>query len=110
MHAGELDHVITIQRAVTTPNAYNEPVLTFTAYATLRAKRTDASTGEQTRAAQVGAQISTWFMVRYSPESVTINPKDRLQIEGGLTYEITGVREVERNRWLEISAVARNDQ
>ena len=113
LHHGQLDHRLTILRAVYTTNTYNEPIETWTDYVTVWAKRTDATAGEGVRAAEVGAKITAHFMVRYSPEAATITPKDRLLLEdgsNGLTYDITGVRELERNHWLEIHGVARADQ
>ena len=37
-----------------------------------------------------------------------LNPRDRL-IFRGKTYNITAVREMQRNRWIEVDAVARPD-
>jgi len=113
LHHGQLDHRLTILRAVYTANAYNEPIEAWTTYATVWAKRSDATAGETVRAAEVGAKITAHFMVRYSPEMAAVTPKDRLSLEdgsNGLTYDITGVRELERNHWLEIHGVARTDQ
>lgn len=109
-HTGNLDHRIDVLRAVRTLGTYNEPVETFTTYATLSAGRTDASAAEGYRAAEVGGQITARFVVRYSPEAATITNKDRIRLEDGLTYDIVAVREVKRNQWLEIDAVARTDR
>jgi SPP1 family predicted phage head-tail adaptor len=108
-NAGQLDTRIEILRAVTTTSSYNEPVAAFTSYVTVWAKRIDASMGESFRAAEVGAKITAHFVVRYSPETATVTPLDRIKVEGGLTYDIVGVRELLRNEWLEIHAVARAD-
>jgi SPP1 family predicted phage head-tail adaptor len=109
MHAGEFDHRITIMRATMTANAYNEQIPTWTAYAELWAKRIDATAGESIRAAQISAQITAHFVVRWSAESATITARDRVTLEGGLNYDITGVRELQRNAYLEIHVVARAD-
>lgn len=109
-HAGRLDERLTVLRSTQTFNDYNEPVDAWSTYVALWAERIDASAGEGYRAKEVGAQITAHFRVRYSPQTATITPRDRLQREGGLVYDITGVRELERNHWLEIHAVARADR
>lgn len=109
VQAGDLDRRIVIRRETTTPSAYNEPVATWSDLVTLWAKRQDASTGEATRAQEIGAQVTTWFWIRYSDLARSITPKDRVAFEGR-EYNITGVRAIERNQWLEIAAVARDDR
>ncbi len=109
-HLGRLDERLTVLRSTQTTNAYNEPVDVFAVYATVWAHRIDASAGESYRAQEVGAQVSAHFQVRYSPETATITPRDHLRLENGLTYDITGVRELARNQWLELHAVARQDR
>jgi SPP1 family predicted phage head-tail adaptor len=103
-----LDRLIQIQRATSAPNEFNEPAETWNVLATVYAKRTDASAGERYRAQEVGAQITTRFVIRYSTQVADVNPKDRVE-DDRRTYNITGVREVKdtRNRWLEIDAVSR---
>lgn len=107
--AGDLDTRVTILRATTTASQFNELVPTWSTLVTLWAKRTDASAAEAYRAQEVGAQISARFKIRYSALAAGINPKDRVQLEGR-TYNITATRRIERNQWIEIDAVARDDQ
>lgn len=102
---GELDRRITIQRATITYNEFNEPVEAWVDYVTVWAKRTNASAGESYRAQQVGAQITTRFTVRWSPLTGGVTPQDRIDFDGR-TYNITATRQVERNRWIEIDAIA----
>jgi SPP1 family predicted phage head-tail adaptor len=109
IHMGELDEQLTFQRATLAANAYNELVETWADYATVRAGHVDATFGETIRAAEVSAKITMHFTVRYSPESSTVTPKDRIIFEGK-TFDIVGIRELERNHWLEVHAVARTDQ
>jgi SPP1 family predicted phage head-tail adaptor len=109
MHAGEFDHRINILRAVMTTNIYNESIPSWSVYASLWAKRIDASAGESIRAAQVSAEITAHYVIRYSPEAATITANDRVTLEDGLTYDITGVRELQRNAYLELHVVARAD-
>jgi SPP1 family predicted phage head-tail adaptor len=97
---------ITIQRVTITYNEFNEPIETWNDLATVWAKRQDASAGESYRAQEVGAQITMRFTVLRTSEIADMNPKDRIAYDGR-TFNITAVREVKRNRWLEIDAVAR---
>ena len=107
--AGELDRRITIQRATTTLNEFNEPIVTWTDLTTVWAKRRDASATESYRAQEVGAEITARFTIRWSSVAESVNPSDRLSFDGRL-YNITAVRDIERNRWREIDAVARADE
>lgn len=106
-----LDHKIQIYRDTgTTTDEDNNPVADFTLFCERSASRVDASAGESYKAREVNAEISARFTVRYDPETATIDAKDRLTLENGLTYEITGVREtIPRNRYIEIDCVARAD-
>ena len=108
MNAGKLDRRITIRRAVMTPNAFNELVATWMDLATVWAGRRDASAAESYRAQEVGAQITTRFTIRWSPDVAGVDPKDRLRFEGR-DYDITAVRDIGRRQWREIDAVARSD-
>ena len=105
---GQLDRRIVIQRPTITYNSFNEPVESFGNYATVWGSRADASASESYRAQEVGAEITTRFAVRWNSVTRTVNPKDRISYDGR-TYNITAVRDVERNRWREIDCVARAD-
>lgn len=108
--AGDLDHRLTLlQRVEGAADGYGAPVVTYEETATVYAKRTDASAGERYKAREVNAEITAHFLVRYSQEASAVDPTYRVQLEGGLTYDVTGVRELHRNRWIEIHAVARAD-
>jgi SPP1 family predicted phage head-tail adaptor len=72
------------------------------------AAKKDVSDGERWRAQEMQAQITTRFVVRFSVFAGDITPKDRLVCEG-LEYDISGVKEIERRRYLEITAAARAD-
>jgi SPP1 family predicted phage head-tail adaptor len=106
--AGSLKERITIQRATVAPDDYNAPIRTWAALATVWAERMDASAGESYRAREVGAEITRRFRIRHSSDVADVNPDDRL-LFGGVEHNITAVREIERNRWLEIDCVARAD-
>ena len=108
MISGDLDRRISILRATVAPNAFNEPVETWSTYATVWAARRDASASESYRAGEVGAQITTRFTIRWSPAVADVNPRDRIAFDGR-EYNITAVRNIGRQRWREIDAVARAD-
>lgn len=72
-------------------------------------KRTDVSDAERLRAAEVGAKVTTRFLVRYSNFLELLNPRDRLMFEGR-AYDIHFVKEVRRRVMLEVTASARTDQ
>jgi SPP1 family predicted phage head-tail adaptor len=107
--AGDLDRRMTIQRATTTLNEFNEPIETWGDLATVWAKRRDASATESYRAQEVGAQITARFTIRWSSVVASVNPRDRLSFDGRF-YNITAVRDVGRSRLREIDAVARADE
>lgn len=106
--AGFLDRRITLERATTVRNWANEPIDTWGTLATVYANKADATAGETYRAQEVGAEITARFTIRYSPTVANLNPRDRISF-GGRLYNITGVRETERHRWLEVDCVARDD-
>ena len=52
--------------------------------------------------------VAARFVVRSSSLTRTLTPKDAL-VEGGRTFEITGIKELGRLDFLEITAEARTD-
>jgi SPP1 family predicted phage head-tail adaptor len=106
--AAILTDVITLQRVTIERNGLGEGVEAWTTLAQRKANRADVSAGEAFRAQEVGAQLSTRFTIRYSPTLATLNPLDRIVFDGR-TYNITGVRQKQRRRWIEIDTVARDD-
>lgn len=107
--AGKLDRRITIERAVVTYDALNNPVYDWKRYLSAWASQQDVSDGERIAAAQIGADITTRFRVRYSEKMAGVNPKDRIAMTDGRLYDIAGVKEVDRRQLLEITAKARID-
>jgi len=104
--AEDLKWPITLQRALKTRNGFNEEVDDWIDIATVGAKVTDATAGEAYRAAEVGAQISARFVIRWSPEVAGVAADDRI-LFNDRPYNITAVREFERGQWREIDAVTR---
>lgn len=104
--AGALDRRIVVQRAALAANEFNEPIETWSTFATVWARKADATAGEAYRAQEVGAEITTRFTVRWSSDTATIDPRDRISFDGR-EYNIVAVRDIGRQRWREIDAVAR---
>ena len=75
----------------------------------VRARRMDVSDGERWRAGEVASSVMARFRVRWSPFIAGITPKDRLTSEG-LEFDIVGLKEIERRKWIEITGSARLDQ
>jgi len=109
MKAGKLDRRITLQRYAITYNENNEPLETWTDFATVWASANPVSDGERIRAAEVGATISMRFQIRYSSQVDALNPKDRVRFDGRI-FDISGIKELERREGLEISAAAAADE
>jgi SPP1 family predicted phage head-tail adaptor len=106
--AGNLDRIVTFQRATVSIDVFHEPVETWETLVEVFGGKHDVSAAEAFRAQEVGAQLTTRFKVRYSPALVDLNARDRLLFDSKL-YNITGVREIQRNAWLEVDSVARDD-
>jgi SPP1 family predicted phage head-tail adaptor len=103
MDAGRLDRRVTLKRRKSGVNDFGEPVDEWTTLVTVWANVAPVSDGERWRAGEVQAHITTRFQVRSSAFTRGITPKDRL-ICGGLTYDISGIKEVGRLDLLEITA------
>lgn len=108
MQAGKLDRRITLQRASTTKNGFNEDVEAWGDIATVWASATPVSDAERVRTQQVGAVISMRFQIRFSTAVADLSPTDRLTYNGK-TYNITAVKELGRREGLEITAATRSD-
>ncbi len=106
--AAILDRVVTLERVTITRDEFGEGIETWGTLAQRKAQRLDVSDVEAVRAAEVGSQLTTRFVIRYSSEVANLNTRDRLTLEGEI-YNIVGVKEKERRRWIEISAVRRSD-
>lgn len=108
MQAGKLDRRVRLERFTTLPDAYNEPVKTWTTLATRWASYEPLTDGERFRASETAANASARFVIRWSATVADLNPNDRL-VFGGRTYEILHTKEVGRREGIEITAAARAD-
>jgi len=106
MDAGRLDRRILLMRGAAGTDSFNEPVLTWSALATVWAMAEPVKDGERLSAGQMLAGKLTRFTIRYSSEVADIDPKDRVAFDGR-TYDILGVKEIGRREYLEITAEAR---
>ena len=104
----KLDRRLQIYRAALTDDGY-ERAEVFAAFGpSLPCNRFDVTTRERMLAEQVQADIKTRFTIRSSEFARGLDPRDKLECEGEF-FDITGIRQVERKRWLEITASARAD-
>jgi SPP1 family predicted phage head-tail adaptor len=107
--AGQLDRRVQFRRATLADDGYTTAAETWADLgAPVWASKADISDGERWRAGEVQAHITTRFRVRWSTFSAGITPKDRL-VCAGVTYDISGIKEVGRRELLEITAAARAD-
>jgi len=104
-----LDRRVQFLRATLADDGFGQ-VETFTNHGQpVPAERRDISDGERWRAGEVQAHVTARFRVRWSAFTSGITPKDRLTTEGR-TFDIVGIKELDRRRTLEITAAARIDQ
>lgn len=111
--AQDLDRRITLQRASSVNNEFNEPVQTWTDLATVWARRRDASDRQVVEvfaAGQVGSFLISRFTVRSNDASRDFKPIDRV-LHDGEVWNIKGIKEADegRRRFLEITAVRDGD-
>lgn len=106
MDAGRLDRRITLKRATSTANAFNEAVETWSSLATVWASVVPISDSERMRAGETLAAKKSRFTIRWSSTVADVDPRDRLTFDGR-DYDINGVKEVGRREYLEITATAR---
>lgn len=107
MSAGSLDRRVTIRRG-TVSNTGLGVTTTWLDYGTFWASRKDVSDAERAAAGSVQGTVVSRFVVRWSADTAGIKPADRL-VEGGMTFEVRGIKEVGRRRYIEITAEARLD-
>lgn len=105
-----LDIRITIQRSAQVLGSQGDLVDVWSDYITIWAGREDVQGIETFRAKEVGAELTCRFTIRFSPETDTITPKDRIIGEDGVLYEITTKRDTVRKQWFELGAVRRDDK
>lgn len=107
MESAKLDRRLTLQRFTSTQDpGSGENIETWGDIATVWASVNPVSDVERVKAAEVSAEITTRFRIRYDSSWSDLNPRDRLVFEGR-TFDIWGVKELQRRQGLEITAAAR---
>lgn len=87
MNPGELDTLIKIQRATTSANTTGDVVPAWSDVFELWSSKRFLKGRELTEARQIVAEVEAKFVVRYSSEVATLQPKDRINDHGEL-YDI----------------------
>lgn len=105
MSAGKLDRRIQFRRYTMTDDGFSQVEAWADHGSPVWASKQDLSDGEKMRAGEVSASLTARFEVRSSDFSRALTPKDALTYRG-VTYEIFGIKEIGRNRMLEITAGA----
>jgi SPP1 family predicted phage head-tail adaptor len=105
--SGERDRRVTILRTEEDGrDGFNVPIVGETEYGKFWASKEDVSDGEQFRAQEVGATLTTRFVVAWGAKARGILPTDILVL-GERRYTIQGLKEVGTRNGIEISATAR---
>lgn len=107
MRAGALDRQVQFQRITSGDDGLSATEVFEDHGQPVWASRQDVSDGEKARAGQVQSNLMTRFRIRHSSFARDITPADQI-ISEGVTWNITGIKQVDRQRWLEISATARS--
>lgn len=105
--AGDLDRRITLISVAVT-NGGTGWAETSTSLGKVWASRRDVSDAEKAAGGTVQGTLVSRFVVRSSGTTRGLKPKDRL-MEGALTFEIIGIKELGRRDFIEITAEARLD-
>jgi SPP1 family predicted phage head-tail adaptor len=101
MRAGELNRRITLQIETITYDTVNEPIETWTDFATVWASIITTGGREFYAAQKLNAETSAVFKIRYNP---MVNPRMRISW-GNRIFEIISVNDVDaRHEELQISA------
>lgn len=109
MKAQHLDRLISIQRAALGRDAANEVTEAWGLFIERFASKEDVKDSEKFGSGEVRAEITNRFVVRYDPETATIDTQDQLTHEGRV-HEIIGVKEVGRAQWVEITTSRRSER
>lgn len=107
--AGNLDRRVQFRRAALVDTGLSKSEVFEDFGWPVWASKVDVSDGERLRAAEQQANISARFRVRWSPFVAGITPKDRLVCDG-VDYDISGLKEIGRREFREITANARSDR
>lgn len=107
--AGDLDRRVRFMRSVPVDNGLEMADAWADHGAPVWASRRDVSDAERAAAGWIEATVASRFVVRSSSFTRELTAKDRLVCEG-LTYDIQGIKQLDRRAFLEITAIARADR
>lgn len=103
-----LNYFVTVLRVTEgADDGYGHFPETWNAFCTTWADKHDVSDAELVAAGQEYSLTVSRFRVPWDPDTATITGNDRLEYEG--QWNVRRVKELERNRWLEITAEKRSD-
>jgi head-tail adaptor len=106
--AGKLDRRVQFRRSTLIDNGLSKTEVYADHGCPVWASKRDVSDSERLRAAEVQAQLTTRFVVRWSAFAAGLTARDRL-VCSGLEYDITGIKDLGTREYREISAAARPD-
>lgn len=108
--AAKLDRRVQFQRFTLVDDGFGMSQVWADHGSPVSASRTDVSDMEKATAGSIEASLLSRFVVRSTGFTRDLDPKDRLT-QGGLTWNILGIKEAKdgRHRFLEITARARTD-
>ena len=102
--AGALTHRIQFLRRQVVTDDYGGEVETWSEVSSVWAEKEDLSDAERVRAMQVGASVTTRFRVRETSLTACLNAKDRVKCDSRI-YEISGIKDAQDDRVLELTCV-----
>lgn len=105
LDAGKLDRRVTILRRDASDDGFSSDAASYDDVGKRWMSRQEASDGEQIRAAALGATISARFQCYRDSLTAAINTGDRLAYDG-VTYEVTGTKEIGFREGVEITTKA----
>ena len=109
MEAGRLDRRVVLKRRKSGTDGFGEPVDQWTTLSAVWANVAPVSDGERWRAGETLAAKLCRFTIRWSAAVAVLDPRDQIEYDGR-TWDIQGVKEVNRREFLEITAAARGEQ
>ena len=101
MRFGRADRRIALQSSTLATNAYGQRVATWATYATVWAQLTYTGGDEKLQSDQVSSTVKTQFKIRYSSDTSSVKPSDRV-VYNGNNYEVLYVQEVGRSEALNL--------
>ena len=78
MRAGTLRHRVQLQKAVTAPNDFGEPVETWTTYATVWGRVSPLKGEERWAAQQLAGKVTHEVEIRWSPDVEAVKSEHRV--------------------------------